>query len=398
MLYAAHATQRLMMEPINVLAEAGQVMLAPFADTSLTARTTRASLEMLSRVTRSYEKPAFDLDVQESVLVERPFGRLLHFKCRHDVARPRNWFVVAPLSGHHATLLRHTVDTLLDTGDVTITDWTCASRVPIQRGTFSLDDYVAYLIEFMQLLAMRTPGRRFHAVAVCQPGPALVMAATIQTLAGGARPAAMTLISAPMDPAAGPTEVTRLAESHSEDWFRKNVIHAVPFGRPGAGRRVYPGFLQMMGFMSMDPDRHIEKHYNLFMDRIVGNHDAADRVAEFYDEYWSVLDLDEEIYIDSIVRVFQQRELATGRATWRGQPLDTGAITDIPLQTIEGGRDDICAPGQTEAAHEILAGIPQADRDHHVEPEVGHYGGFAGRRFRQNVFPQIDAFAEAYTT
>lgn len=397
MLYAAHATQRLMMEPVSVMAEAGQMMLAPFSDRSLTARTTQASLEMISRATRSYDKPAFDLDVEETVLVERPFGRLLHFKCRHDIEKPRNWFVAAPLSGHHSTLLRHTVDTLLETGDVTITDWTCGSRVPVNKGTFSLDDYVAYLIEFMQVLAMRASKRPFHAIAVCQPGPALVMAATVQTLSGGVRPASMTLISAPMDAEAGPTEVTKLASSHSEDWFRQNVIHSVPFGRPGAGRRVYPGFLQMLGFMSMDPDRHIEKHYNLFMDRLVGNHDAADRVAEFYDEYWSVLDMDEEFYIDSIVRVFQQRELATRTATWRGQPLDPGLIDDIPLQTIEGGRDDICAPGQTEAAHEIMSGLATADRDHHVEPEVGHYGGFAGRRFRENIFPQIDSFAAAYT-
>jgi poly(3-hydroxybutyrate) depolymerase len=187
--------------------------------------------------------------------------------------------------------------------------------------------------------------------------------------------------------------VTQLATSYAPAWFRANVIHTVPHGMPGAGRPVYPGFLQLMGFMSLDPDRHMEKHRNLFFDRLHGNHDAADKTAEFYDEYLSVIDLDAEIYIDSIARVFQKRELVRGKGTWRGKPVDTACVTDMGLQTIEGGQDDICAPGQTQAAHDILSGVPHHRRDHHVEPDVGHYGGFAGRRFKANILPRIVAFA-----
>ena len=396
MLYAAHATQRLMMKPINMFAETGQMALAPFADSHAGARFMQAGLEMMGRVTRPYDKPTFDLDVAPAVIDRRPFCQLLRFAHRPGVEKPHSFFLVAPLSGHHATLLRRTVDALLDHGDVVVTDWTCGSRVPKSEGTFALDDFVGYLIDFMRVLKAREPHRGFHAIGVCQPGPGLTMASAIQAARGEvARPNSMSLISAPMDPAAAPTQVTKLADSYPPGWFRANVIHAVPHGMAGVGRQVYPGFLQLMGFMSMDPDRHMEKHRNLFFDRIAGNDDAADRTAAFYDEYLSVLDLDASLYLDSIERVFQKRELINGTATWQGQPLAPGQLDDMGLQTIEGAGDDICAPGQTVAAHEILSGLPTHRRDHHVEPEVGHYGGFAGSRFKANILPRILDFATA---
>jgi len=394
MLYAAHATQRLMMKPINVFAETGQMALEPFAATYPGARVVQAGLEMMSRVTRPYDKPTFALDVEPVIIDQRPFCRLLRFAHREGVRKPLSFFLVAPLSGHHATLLRRTVDALLDHGDVVVTDWTCASRVPKDEGSFGLDKFVGYLIDFMRVMKAREPHRGLHAIGVCQPGPGLTLAAAVQAARGEvARPDAMTLISAPMDPAAASTQVTRLADSYPPAWFRANVIHPVPHGMAGAGRRVYPGFLQLMGFMSMDPDRHVEKHRSLFFDRVAGNNDAADQTAAFYDEYLSVLDLDADLYLDSIERVFQKRELVHGTATWMGQPVDPASITDMGLQTIEGGRDDICAPGQTVAAHDILAGIPDHRRDHHVEPEVGHYGGFAGSRFKAGILPRILDFA-----
>ena len=397
MLYAAHATQRLMMKPLNMAAQTGQMALDPFVDTNAALRVVQAGFEMVSRATAPYDKPSFDLDVAPVEIDRRSFCRLLRFACRRDHASPQSFFVVAPLSGHHATLLRRTVDALLDHGDVVITDWDCGSQVPKSEGTFGLDDCVSYLIDFMRVLKAREPNRHFHAIGVCQPGPALTTAAAVQAARGEvARPASMTLISAPMDPKAAPTQVTRLADSYPSAWFRSHVIHPVPHGMPGAGRHVYPGFLQLMGFMSMDPDRHLEKHRSLFFDRIAGNDDAADKTAAFYDEYLAVLDLDAELYLDSIVRVFQKRELINGTATYKGQAVDPASVADMGLQTVEGESDDICAPGQTEAAHDILASLPAGRRDRHVEPGVGHYGGFAGRRFKENILPRIVAFAREH--
>jgi len=397
MLYNMHAVQRMMLEPFNLAAEAGQMMLAPLAKASFSARAAHASLELISRVTRSYGKPEFGLDVAPAVVAEKPFCRLLHFKAREGAERGRQILLIAPLSGHHATLLRHTVDSFLDHGDVWITDWTCASQVPFGEGRFGIDDFTDYLLDFAPLVAAAAGPRGYHAIAVCQPGPALVSATTVMTASGRAdRPRSITLISAPMDSEAAPTEVTRLAKSHSISWFKQNVIHTVPMSLPGAGRRVYPGFLQLAGFMAMDPERHAEKHMTLFFDRLSGQHDAAQKTVEFYDEYWSALDMDGDFYLQTIERIFQNRELMQGRATHRGQPIDPAQVTDVALQTIEGGKDDICAPGQTEAAHAIMRGLPEPLRDHYIEPEVGHYGGFAGSRFRRNILPRILDFADRH--
>lgn len=392
MLYALHAMQRLALEPVHLMAEAGQMLLQPLAGNPAT-RPAQAMLEMTSRLTRDYGKPGFDLDVPERVIDETAFARLLRFNARPQVADPRLFFLAAPLSGHHATLLRHTVDALLDHGDVVITDWLDARTVPLDAGAFGLDDYADHLARFMAQ-ASAGESRHLSAIAVCQPGPPTVTALTVMARdALPGTPASLSIISAPMDPAAAPTEVTDLAARHPMDWFERHVIHTVPFTETGRGRRVYPGFLQLMGFMAMNPERHMEKQRTAFWDRLHGNDDAADRVVEFYDEYWSVLDLPAEFYLDTIQRVFQDRELINGTATHHGQPIDPAIVTDLALQTIEAGADDVCAPGQTRAAHDILAGIPDARRDHLVAEGVGHYGGFAGSKFRQHVLPRLVAFA-----
>ncbi len=395
MLYGVHSIHRMMMEPLNLAAETGQALLAPLAQTSLSARTLHASLELVGRATRKYGKPDFGLDVEPEIATEKAFGRLLRFPARPGADRGRRFFLIAPLSGHHATLLRQTVDAFLDHGEVWVTDWTDAAEVPFREGSFGLDDYVDYLLDFMVRVSGDRADRGYHAVAVCQPGPALVTALTLLTQSGlGFRPSAVTLISAPMDVEAAPTEVTRLSRSHDLHWFKQRVIHTVPIARPGAGRRVYPGFLQLAGFMAMDPERHTEKHVTLFFDRIAGQHESAQKTVAFYDEYWSALDMDAAFYLETIDRVFQKRELALGVATWKGRAVRPEVVTDIPLQTIEGEKDDICAPGQTEAAHGILSSLTPDKRDHHVEPGVGHYGGFAGGRFRRNVLPRILSFAD----
>ncbi|GAB5467290.1 MAG: polyhydroxyalkanoate depolymerase [Rhodospirillales bacterium] len=394
MLYGVHAVQRMMLEPLHLAAETGQMLLEPLAKASLSARTLQAGLELVGRVTRNYEKPEFGLDIEPEIVVEKPFCHLLRFSARPGADPKRRFFIVAPLSGHHATLLRNTVDAFLDHGSVWVTDWLNAADVPYGEGTFGLDAFVGYLIDFMAVVSGDRADRGYHAIAVCQPGPALVTAVSLLTESKiGHRPSGMTLISAPMDVTAAPTDVTRLAQSHSIAWFKQKAIHTVPFSHPGAGRAVYPGFLQLAGFMALDPERHTEKHLTLFFDRIAGQHEAAQKTVAFYDEYWSALDMDAAFYLETIERVFQKRELMTGQATWRRRAVKPELVTDIALQTVEGGKDDICAPGQTKAAHRILASLPAALRDHHVEPDVGHYGGFAGSRFRRNVLPRILEFA-----
>ncbi len=395
MLYAAHAMQRLALEPIHLMAATGQMLLQPISQAS-TLRPAQASLEMLSRLTRDYRKPVFDLDVSEQVLDETPFAQLLHFTARDRVRDPQHFFLAAPLSGHHATLLRHTVDALLDHGAVTITDWRDARTIPVEAGRFGYDEFVDHLIRFFAVTAQKAE-RAPHAIAVCQPGPAMVAALTVMTrdsLPG--RPASLSIISAPMDTAAAPTEVTRLAAARGIGWFERKVIHRVPFTEPGRGRRVYPGFLQLMGFMAMNPERHMEKQRTVFFDRMRGDDDAADRVVEFYDEYWSVLDVPAEFYLETIERIFQNRELACNTASHHGTAIDPGTVTDVALQTIEAGSDDVCAPGQTQAAHAILSGLSDDRRDHLLAEGVGHYGGFAGRRFRESILPRIATFARRH--
>lgn len=394
--YTLHAMHRRMMEPLNLAAEAGQMMLQPVAAFYPPARFAQASLEMVGRVTRTYAKPDFGLDVEPEVVDDKPFCRLLRFRNRHGRRNAKTLLVVAPLSGHHATLLRDTVDALIEQDDVLITDWTCASQVPAGEGPFDMDDFVAYLMDFMVQADAEAGRGGYHAIAVCQPTVPLLAGVAVMAQRGiDSRPRSMTLMSGPIDPAAAETDVTRLAKRHTLNWFRRNVIHQVPLSHPGAGRQVYPGYLQLAGFMAMNPDRHVEQHTNLFYDRLRGDTQRAQRVADFYDEYLSVLDLDAAFYLDTIERVFQNRELMTGEFTWRGQPVDPGTITDTAVLTVEGGRDDISAPGQTYAAHHLLTNLPDKKKAHHLEEGAGHYGSFAGKRFHTSILPRIREFVAA---
>jgi poly(3-hydroxybutyrate) depolymerase len=390
MIYTLHAFNQRLMEPLNLAAEAGQMWLQPAAAFYPPARMAQASLEMVGRITRTYAKPEFGLDVEPEVLDEKPFCRLLRFANRHGSRDARTLFLVAPLSGHHATLLRDTVDALIEQDDVLITDWTDASQVPVGDGPFGLDDFVAYLLDFMDLAHADSGRAGYHAVAVCQPTVPLLAAVALQAQHGAAaKPQSLTLMSGPIDAGAAETEVTRLANRHTTNWFRRHVIHTVPISHPGAGRDVYPGYLQLAGFMAMNPDRHVEQHANLFYDRLMGEHHRAQKMTDFYDEYLSVLDMDAQFYLETIERVFQRRELASGRFRWRGELVDPGAVTDVPTLTVEGGRDDISAPGQTAAAHTLLSGLPDAQKAHHLEEGAGHYGTFAGRRFHTSILPKL---------
>ena len=397
MIYTLHHMRQRMLEPLNFAAETGQMMLQPAANFFAPARFAQASLEIVGRVTRTYAKPDFGLDIEETVVDDKPFCRLLHFANRHGRTDGRKILLVAPLSGHHATLLRDTVDAFIEEDEVLITDWTCASQVPVSEGEFCLDEYTAYLIDFLRQTHEMAGDRGFHTVAVCQPTVPLLAAVSLVAEAGlPQQPRSMTLMSGPIDPGAAPTEVTELAGRHSLDWFANHVIHKVPLSHPGAGRRVYPGYLQLAGFMAMNPDRHMEQHANLFYDRLRGDHASAQRLTDFYDEYLSVLDMDGAFYLETIDRVFKRRELALGQMRWHDQAVDPSAVTETATLTVEGGRDDISAPGQTVAALDLLRNLPSSKKAHHLEEGAGHYGSFAGKRFHTSILPRIRQFMDEH--
>jgi len=398
MLYHFHELGQAATAPMRLFAEAVRTACLPLAHTGL-GRVIAASAEVVERGTRHYDKPVFDLPetridgravpVAEVKLAVTPFCTLVHF--RRDGAEGRHdpkVLVVAPLSGHHATLLRDTVATLLPEHEVLITDWTDAALVPQAAGPFGLDDYIATIADVLRLLG---PGT--HVLAVCQPTvPVLAAASLMAADRDPCRPAAMILMGGPIDTRRNPTKVDELATGHSLDWFRNTVLHRVPAGRPGAGRLVYPGFLQLRGFMSLNPGRHAGAQWELFENRLKGDQRAAERHREFYDEYLSVMDLPAEFYLDTIQAVFQERRLATGTLRWRGRAVDPGAITDIALMTVEGENDDITGIGQTEAAHLLCANLPSHLRRHHLQPKVGHYGLFSGRRWREEIYPHVREF------
>ncbi|WP_025294466.1 polyhydroxyalkanoate depolymerase [Sphingomonas sanxanigenens] len=324
------------------------------------------------------------VDVREEVALSLPFGTLLHF-AKDDAPPQPKMLVVAPLSGHFATLLAQTVAVLSRDHDVYVTDWANARDVPLSAGPFGFDDYVAYCMRFMEEI-----GPRAHMFAVCQPCvPALVATALLAQDRSPAQPKSLTLMGGPVDTRISPTVVNELAVQHSIDWFEANLISRVPFGHAGWGRRVYPGFLQLSAFMSMNMGRHFGQHrayYQLLAD---GQDAEAKKIREFYDEYYAVLDLAAEFYLETVERVFQKAELADGKMYWRGRKVDCGAITRTALLTVEGERDDICAVGQTAAAHDLCTSLRPHLRRHHLQPGVGHYGLFSGRRWEKEVYPQV---------
>jgi poly(3-hydroxybutyrate) depolymerase len=360
-----------------------------------------AALELFERSTRRYGRPEWRIDstlvggervpVEVASIWERPFCRLLHFQ-RHLLHPPRRpqpkILIVAPMSGHYPTLLRGTVEAFLPNHDVYLTEWIDARMVPLADGAFNLDDYIDYVIAILHKLQGDT-----HVIAVCQPSvPVLAAVALMEAEDDQFAPNSMVLMGGPIDTRRNPTAVNRLAEQRGTDWFRRNVITKVPFPNPGFMRDVYPGFLQLNGFMSMNLDRHLEAHKDLFMHLVQGDGDSAQKHREFYDEYLAVMDLAAEFYLQTVDTVFVRHALPKGTMKHRGIPVDPERIHRVALMTVEGEHDDISGVGQTEAAHELCINIPSDRRIHYLQPAVGHYGVFNGSRFRAEIAPRIADF------
>ena len=412
MLYQLYETQRAMMAPFAEFASASAKLythpLSPFSQWPLSQRTA-AGLDLMHRLAKEYEKPEFGITsvemdgvsvaIQEQVIVDKPMCRLLRFKRFTDnpvalerMKRQPTVLLVAPLSGHHATLLRETVRSLLQDHKVFITDWTDARMVPVEDGPFHLDDYIAYVQDFIRHI-----GSDVHVVSVCQPTVPVLAAISLMASAGEPTPRTMTMMGGPIDARRSPTAVNNLATNKSIDWFEHNVIYRVPLNYPGAGRRVYPGFLQHTGFVAMNPDRHLSSHYDYFLDLIRGDEDGAEAHRRFYDEYNAVLDMPAEYYLDTIRTVFQEFALVDGTWEVQGRLVRPQDIRDTALMTIEGELDDISGAGQTRAAHDLCSQIPAQRRFHVDVPGAGHYGIFSGRRWREWVYPRIRDFIGAHT-
>jgi polyhydroxyalkanoate depolymerase len=396
MLYLAYQTHADIMVPVRLFAEAGLSALAPWAaaEDLTVLRNLTAAYELITRAGLTHERPSYGIDsvrvgnrevaVREVPIASTPFGTLLQFTKDVEVAQPRV-LVVAPLSGHFATLLRSLVRTLLPEHDVCITDWHNARDVSTAHGRFGFDDYVDHLIGWLEELGSPT-----HVVAVCQPCVQVLAAASVMAQSGSpAQPRSMTLMAGPIDTRVNPTKVNELAMSRPIDWFASNLIARVPMRHGGAGRAVYPGFVQLAAFMSMNIDRHRKAHLDLYEQLARGETEKAKTTKAFYDEYFAVLDLAAEFYLETVAWVFQEARLAKGELTFRGERVTPRAIRRTALLTVEGERDDICALGQTAAAHELCPGIKPYMRRHHMQAGVGHYGVFSGKRWEEQVYPIV---------
>ena len=377
--------------------------LNPLSHTML-GRTLTASLEVFERTTRRYGKPEFGLhettidgkavSVHEKIVWKKPFCNLIHFErslpAGHGID-PRI-LIVAPMSGHYATLLRGTVEALLPGADVYITDWIDARMVPMTDGTFDLEDYIDYVIEMLHHLGPDT-----HVVAVCQPSVPVLAAAAVMEAAGDPLvPSSMTLMGGPIDTRINPTAVNQLAKDKPLEWFADNVVMNVPWPQPGFMRPVYPGFLQLSGFMSMNLDRHMIAQKDFFVHLVKNDGEPAEKHRDFYDEYLAVMDLTAEFYLQTVDQVFIQHALPKGELMHRGQRVDPSVIRNVALLTVEGENDDISGVGQTQAAQTICTNIPDHMRLHYLQPDVGHYGVFNGSRFRREIAPRILAFAREH--
>jgi polyhydroxyalkanoate depolymerase len=395
MLYLAYQAQADMMEPVRTMA---RMMLSGMVSGSATAppalRNMAAAYELIARAGLTHHRPAYgirtvkvanrEVAVREEVTYTTPFGTLLRFAKDVEIVQPRI-LLVAPMSGHFATLLRDTVRTLLPENDVYITDWHNARDVTLSEGRFGFDEYVEHLIQFLEALG---PGA--HMVAVCQPCvQALAAAAIMAEDDNPAQPRSMTLMAGPIDARVNPTKVNELATSKPIEWFERSLIALVPARYAGARRRVYPGFVQLAAFMSMNIDRHIKAHVQLYDDLAKGDHEKAAATKAFYDEYFAVLDLDADFYLETVEYVFQEFLLAKGELTWRGRKVQPRAIRRTALLTVEGERDDICAIGQTVAAHDLCSSLRPYRKKHYVQAGVGHYGVFSGRRWSSQIYPLV---------
>lgn len=396
MLYLAYQTQTDLLNPARTLAQAAIVALGSRAMLGhpLSARAAAAGYELVTRAGLTHERPSYGIDrvtsgnrdvpITERAALQLPFGTLLHFKKDTDLQQSKV-LVVAPLSGHFATLLRSTVATLLQDHDVYITDWHNAREVPLAAGTFGYDDYVDYLIRFIATL-----GPDVHVVAVCQPCVQVLTAAAVMAQSGHrALPRSMTLMAGPVDTRINPTTVNKLATDKPIGWFEKNLIARVPARHRGAGRKVYPGFIQLGAFMAMNMSRHINAHIDLFTHLATGEMEKADAIKSFYDEYFAVLDLPAEFYLETVQWIFQEARLAAGTLTYRGEKVDCRAIRRTALMTVEGERDDICSLGQTAAAHDLCSGLKPFRKRHHMQAGVGHYGVFSGRKWDGQIYPIV---------
>ena len=409
MLYQLHEMQRSFLTPLMNWADASAKLFAnpvsPLAHTPFAQRIA-AGYELMYRLGKDYEKPRFEIDtvlvngsdvaIVEDIALNKAFCRLIHFKKdwkgAQPVAQPKV-LLVAPLSGHHSTLLRDTVRGLLAEHDVYITDWTDARMVPLSAGAFHLDDYIFYVQDFIRLLAPD-----LHVISVCQPTVPVLAAISLMASAKDPKlPKTMTMMGGPIDPRKSPTQVNDLATEKKYSWFENTVIYSVPPNYPGAGRKVYPGFLQHAGFIAMNPGRHAQSHREFYMHLVTGDGEPAEGHRQFYNEYNAVLDMPAEYYLDTIKTVFQDFKLPQG--TWEvgGQLVRPQDITSVAVFTVEGELDDICGAGQTQAAHELCSGIPAAMQQDFVAPQCGHFGIFSGRRWREVICPKIGEFIQKHS-
>ncbi|HEY0012056.1 MAG TPA: polyhydroxyalkanoate depolymerase [Allosphingosinicella sp.] len=400
MLYDAYEMQRSLLAGASTLANMGAGWLQnpanPFSYSSM-GPIVASALDVFAHASAPRGKPEFGLEttivegrvvkVDEDIVLRKPFGQLKRFR-REGVEGSPRLLIVAPMSGHYATLLRGTVERMLPGHDVYITDWRDAKLVPTDAGRFDLDDYVDYLIEFLDHIG---PGA--HMLAVCQPSvPAYAAAAVMSADKHPARPKTLTLMGGPVDTREAPTAVNSLATERPHAWFQQNVIATVPYPYPGAGRTVYPGFLQLAGFMTMNLGSHLNSHWEMFKHLVAGDGESADSTKEFYDEYRAVCDMTSEFYLQTVDVVFQRHLLPKGEMTHRGRKVDPAAIRDIALLAIEGERDDISGVGQTRAALKIARNLPAAMKHYHLAEGVGHYGIFNGSKWRERIAPVVESW------
>jgi poly(3-hydroxybutyrate) depolymerase len=407
MLYDAYEVQRSFLAGASKLAGLGAGWLHnpanPFGYSAM-GPMVAASLEVFAHAAAPRGKPEFgihsvrigrrDVAVDEQVALRKPFGQLKHF-ARAGARKGPPLLIVAPMSGHYATLLRGTVARMLQSADVYITDWRDAKMVPLADGSFDLDDYVDYLIEFLEHIGKAT-GERPHLLAVCQPSvPAFAATALMNADRNPWRPRSLTMMGGPIDTREAPTAVNTLATQRPFSWFEQNVVATVPMIYPGAGRKVYPGFLQLAGFMTMNLGSHLVSHWEMFKHLVVGDEESATATQKFYDEYRSVCDMTAEFYLQTVDAVFQRHLLPDGELMHRGRRVDPAAIRDTALLAIEGERDDISGIGQTKAALDIATGLPRTKKQYFLARDVGHYGIFNGRKWRESIAPVVETFIAA---
>jgi poly(3-hydroxybutyrate) depolymerase len=400
MIYHLYQANMDLLDPIRQVAKStSQFMRKPWPGTehNFTAKVVASALELISDTGTTHRRPSFEIDtirvgnrlveVREEAAFVTPFGTLLHFAKDSTVRQPKI-LLVAPMSGHFATLLRGTVKVLLQDHDVYVTDWHNARDVPLKDGVFGFDDYTDHVIRFLEVLG---PGS--HVIAVCQPAVAVLAAVSIMAQSNNrAQPRSMTLMAGPIDTRLSPTKVNKLAKEHSIDWFEKNLIGSVPFRYRGARRRVYPGFMQLTAFVSMNLDRHVRAHLDQFKNLVKGDGDSVTMHRKFYNEYLAVMDLPAEFFLQTVKKVFQDHDLPRGMLTFRHRPVEPAAIRRTALFTVEGELDDICAIGQTMAALDLCKNLRPSMKRHHLQTGVGHYGVFNGKRWANEIYPQVREF------